>query len=61
MAEFINLIDKIIQNKDSNIFEIIVEYYNIINKDNKESKLKEEIIKIILISKALDIIKLWNL
>ena len=53
-----------IQDEDSDIFETVVEYYSIVDEDNKESKVKEEIIVIILILKALealDIVKLWNL
>ena len=64
MAEFISLVDKTIQDKDSDIFETVVEYYSIVDEDDEESEVKEETIAIIPMSKALealDIIKLWNL
>ena len=53
-----------IQDKDNDIFETVVEYYSIVDKDDEESEVKEEIITIVPILKALealDIVKLWNL
>jgi hypothetical protein len=64
LAEFINLVDETIQDEDSDIFKTVVEYYSIIDEDDEESKVEEEIITIVPISKALealDVIKLWNL
>ena len=49
-----------IQDKDSDIFETVVEYYSIVDEDNEESEVKETI-AIVLTSKALealDIVKL---
>ena len=42
MAEFINLTDKTIQDKDSDIFKTIVEQYSIVEVDDDESTTKEE-------------------
>ena len=64
LAEFINLENKTIQDKDSDIFEILVGYYSIVDEDDEESEVEEETIAIVLISKALealDIVKLQNL
>lgn len=64
MAEFISPADETIQDKDGDIFETVVEYYSIVDEDDKESEVKEETIAIIPISKALEaleVVKIWNL
>ena len=64
LAEFINLENETIQEEDCDIFELVVEYYSIVEEDDEESEVKEEIIAIIPISKALEaleVVKIWNL
>jgi len=66
LAEFINLADETIQDKDSDIFETIVEQYSIVEVDDDESTTEEEeeTAPKVLNSKAfeaLETLRLWNL
>jgi hypothetical protein len=63
LAEFINPANKTIQDKDSNIFKIIVEQYSIVEVDDKESKTKgeEETALKVLNSKALEALETLQL